>query len=221
MNKRIRANTWMRKPSSVDFPIECKQEQRVTIKLIAKRRYWAIVCKWLLQHNQEPHSVTEIAQATGVNGGSVSWAVKQMLLVNITNLHQIKKLDKREKLYSINPEPAKLIVQRYLWLCSFQLLKTLPIKKDEEDEDNIVSLEELKSNTTFNEVMQKHCLSFQESIESLGLNSYVTLLKDRAGEVYGIELENLPLSYYKTKKKETEKQEKKVEPEEVQFEEVM
>jgi len=192
MNKRIRENTWVEEPKNIDFPMDCEPERKPAIKLIAKRRYYAIVCKWMLEHRAEPFNVTKIAEGSGVNAGTVSGIVKKLGALGIVNLHRVESLDKKEKLYSINQKAAELIVKRYLWLSSFQLLKALP------KEEDTLGLDELRENSEFNQVMSKHRLSFQEAVESLGSNSFIELLEDRAGEPYAIKLkENLPLEYFK------------------------
>jgi len=172
---------------------------------VSKRRYFAIVVKWMLKHNTEPHNVTEIARDSGINAGSVSWAVRQLNRLDIVKLHRVETLDKKEKLYSINEDAAKLIVQRYLWLCSFKLLRILPKEDDE------IYLDDLKNNDEFIKAIRKHALNFEEAVESLGLNKFVEVLLDEKKKPYAIRLkENLPLHYYKQKEelKEIEEPEK-------------
>jgi DNA-binding transcriptional ArsR family regulator len=198
MSKKVREKTYMEEVENEDFPMECKEEHKSVIKLVSRRRYFSIVCKWMLQHNAEPHNVTEISLGSGVNAGSVSFAVRKLNDLGVVHLHRVEKLDRKEKLYSINESAAKLIVQRYLWLVSFKLLKVLPKRKDN------ISLDELKTNNEFIQILRKYKLSFEESLESLRLNHYVEILLGREREPYAIKLKDLPTHYFKEEKQEVE-----------------
>jgi len=191
MSQKVRERTYMEELENEDFPMDCKEEHKPIIKLVSRRRYFAIVCKWMLQHNVEPHNVTEISLGSSVNIGSVSFAVRKLNDLGVTNLHRVEKLDRKEKLYSINESAAKLVVQRYLWLVSFKLLKALP-----KSEDNIF-LDEFKANNEFIQIMRKYKLSFDEAVEALKLNHYVEVLCDRDRKPYAIKMKDLPTHYFK------------------------
>ena len=181
-------------------------------KMVSKKKTQALVTKWLVNHGAEPHINKEISIGTGLDVSTVSLALGKLVSIGAVHRIRLDKIDKRSHLYTANHKIAELIVKRYLWLCSFQLLKTLAnLDQLREEDEDVIDLDELRENSEFNQVMKKHGLSFVEAIEALKLNSYVEVLSDRAGEPYAIKLkENLPLQYFKQ-----EKVEAKQAPEEV------
>jgi type IV secretory pathway component VirB8 len=75
------------------------------------------------------------------------------------------------------------------------LIRTLPKNKTE------IYITELKNNKAFLDVMGEYHLNFNEAIEALRTNSYVTVTMSY-NEPYSVKLKELPLYYSKEEKKE-------------------
>jgi predicted transcriptional regulator len=163
-------------------------------KLISKRKSAAVIVKWLMAHSAEPHINKEISEGTGLNVATVGSNLQKLVAIGVVSKITLDTIDKRSHLYKVSrPKTGDLIVRRYLWLCSWKLIRTLPKNKTE------IYITELKNNKAFLDVMGKYHLNFNEAIEALRTNSYVTVTMSY-NEPYSVELKELPLYYSKEEK---------------------
>jgi len=200
------SDIWIQEPTGEEFEFEMREDEeedkelshkaKALTKQISRRLSMSLIIKWLYAHGKEPHGQTEISEALKLSQGTVSFNLNRASNVGVVKIIRLKGLD-IHPLYSVNRTIGRLVTKRFLWLVSFKLLKVLPKTED-------ISLEELKSNGEFIQIMKKFRLSFPEVLESLGLNHYVEILLDREREPYGIRLKDLPLQYYKQEKVEAE-----------------
>lgn len=194
---------WIEEPLGEEFELEEEESEdsqlpnktKYFAKQISRRVSMAVIVKWLYYHSKEPHRQTEIWQAVGLNQATVSYNLNRLAKVGIVDIVRLEGLDSHP-LYHINRRIAKYIVQRYLWLVSFQLIKAMQSKKE-------MTLEEIKANREILVLMRKYHLNEDEVIESLNLNKrYVEPVYSRHGsnELTGFKLKEVysPLPYKET-----------------------
>jgi len=199
---------WIEEPIGEEFPYveeenDSEEDKELLCKLkpfakqISRRLSMALIVRWLYLHNKEPHRQMEIAECLRLNQGTVSFNLNRLAAVGVVKIIRLKGIDSHP-LYQLHSNAVgKIITERFLWLVSFKLLKTLPRK-------DIETVEELKRNMDFMKIMNHFRLSFDEAIESLRLNHHVELQFDRERKPYSIKLKDLPLGYYKKEKQTIE-----------------
>jgi transcription initiation factor IIE alpha subunit len=188
---------YMEEPMDEFTPEKIGEEDEIKAmsiaKLISKRKSSAVIVKWLLNHGSEPHINKEIAEGTNMNVATVGSNLQKLVAIGVVSKITLDTIDKRSHLYAVKRKIGALIVRRYLWLCSWKLIRTLPKNKAE------IYITELKNNKAFLDVMDEYNLNFNEAIEALRTNSYVTVTMNY-NEPYSVKLKELPLKYSKEEK---------------------